>query len=166
MRRYIQRSIKYFISRCTLFLVLLYALSYTTIVVFSPEKTFHVLTGTMRGHVLILAILIFSITYPLYGFVTRYVHGNVKSRRDEIVALFEKYGMVLHHQTEGRLTFIERSQLKRFCSLYEDHVKVIDYPEGAKESGRGGIMVVGARKRTSRMAYILEVKLTELERNV
>ncbi len=149
-----------------MFLLLLYALSYTTVVVFSPETTFRVLTGTMRGYVLIFAILVFSITYPLYGFVTRYVKGSMKDHRDEIVDLFEDYGLKLHHETDGRLTFIERRQFKRFTSLYEDHIKVIDYPQGAGESGRGGIMVLGARKRTSRMAYILELKLAELERNV
>lgn len=88
----------------------------------------------------------------------------MRSRRDEIIKIFEDYGMVLHHETEGRLTFIERSHFKRFASLYEDHVKVIDYPEGSKEGGRGAIMVLGARKRTSRMAYILGVKLAELDK--
>ncbi len=149
MVRYLQRSLKYFIGLCVIYSVVVGAASFVTSAVITPGMQFRAIISTERGMFLLISFFVISAVYPLFGYMRRYTKGDMILNREQILASFNKQGMKLDHESEGRMTFISRSFLRRVIMLFEDHVKVV-------QEGDGRISVAGNRKAVAYVLYRLK----------
>ncbi len=128
--RYLQRSIKYFIALFCMYIALVLISSYLENILLTPGERFYIIMSTPRGVLLIVAFFLLAAIYPSFGFMRRYTVGDIVKHREQIITAFHRQGMVLDHESEGRMTFIAGNIFKRITLMYEDHVKVVQQPDG------------------------------------
>ncbi len=159
--RYLQRSIKYFLTLCVIYFAVMYITSFASNVVFTPGDKFHAIISTPRGVFLIIAVFVLSAVYPMFGYMRRFIAGDLVANREQIMLSFRQQGMVLDHESEGRMTFVAGSFIKRIMMLFEDHVKIIQHEDGK-------LAVSGNRKAVAyviyRLEYAIESSKVEAER--
>ncbi len=152
--RYVQRSIKYFLSICFIYAAMLYALSFTEMMVMTGGETFHALMSKPRGVFMLLAVVLLSAAYPRFGFVERRVKGSIKMHRDQINQSFAMQHFKLKSEDDHRLVFIADSIFKRIFLLFEDHILVTQVGDE--------IELRGNRKAVAyvmyRLKYAIELK--------
>ncbi|MFI3248149.1 MAG: hypothetical protein R3Y39_03365 [Rikenellaceae bacterium] len=122
--RYVQRSIKYFLSLCLVYAAMLYLMSLTEMMVLTRGETFRALMSTPRGGFMLFAVVALSAAYPRFGFVQRTLKGSVKVNREQIDRAFAQQHFKLMSEDERRLIYIADSPLKRLYLLFEDHILV------------------------------------------
>ncbi len=150
--RFFQRSIKYFLSLCIVYVVILYALSFTEMMVLTRGQTFQAVFSTHRGIVMLIAIVSLSAAYPFFGFMKRTLKGNIASERDIIIKAFElQYFRVMSEEPGYRITFVAEGIIKRISMLYEDHILVTQVGEN--------IEIRGNRKGVAYVVFRLEAAL-------
>ncbi|MFI3305016.1 MAG: hypothetical protein R3Y68_00715 [Rikenellaceae bacterium] len=147
--RYLQRSIKYFLTLCVIYFAVMYLMSFATNVVFTPGDKFHAIISTPRGVFLIVAVFVLSAVYPMFGYMRRFIDGDLVGNREQIMLSFRQQGMVLDHESQGRMTFVAGSFVKRVMMLFEDHVKIVQHADGK-------LAVSGNRKAVAYVIYRLE----------
>lgn len=155
MKRYLLRSLKYFLTLC----VLLVALIWIKIKYESLPVTFwgmlEIYFSQWNGWAMAATIVVLSATYPLFGFVRRVVSADITADRQQIEAAMATVGLELRSATESCLTF-RATGLQRLTLLFEDEVTVCSSDEG--------ITISGHRRTVIRAVIRLEGYLTNRRR--
>ncbi|MFI3258807.1 MAG: hypothetical protein R3Y16_01785 [Rikenellaceae bacterium] len=154
--RYLQRSVKYFLALSALYFAMVFVMSLVANTLFTPGDTLRELFSSQRGVFLFVAVIALSLFYPLFGFMRRYTNGDIVKHREQIITSFRLQKMKLHHESDGRMTFVADNMFKRFRLLFEDHVKVV-------QSEDGKLSVSGNRKAVAYVIYRLEVAVENAE---
>lgn len=151
--KYLNRSVKYFISLCVLTVVLTAALYVTGTAAGSPSDLVHLLFYTPRGWFLIGAVVLLSAIYPRAGYMTVGVEGDTEQHRQQIDDAFRSMGFVPAGEKEGVRFFRAESIVRRLRFRYDDRISV-------RQNGRW-IELEGPRKVVARMEYKLKSALRQ-----
>ncbi len=149
---YFSRAIKYLLSLCIIYVVVIYAMSYLGVAASSPEATFASLVSTSRGIIMIVAILALSFSYPVFGFMRQEVSGDMTTDREAIIAAFAAYGFTLKEHSNGEMTFGSDNLIKKITLLFEDRITVTQV--GNK------LVVEGIRRVVPIVIYRLEAMIS------
>lgn len=156
MKRYLLRSLKYFLTLC----VLLVALIWIKIKYESLPVTFlgmlEIYFSQWNGWAMAATIVLLSATYPLFGFVRRVVSADITADRQQIEAAMATVGLELCSATDRALTF-RATGLQRLTLLFEDEVTVTLCSEG--------VVISGHRRTVVRAVIRLEGYLTHKRRD-
>ncbi len=152
---YFSRAIKYLLSLCILYVVVIYAMSFAGVAASTPEATFASLFHTTRGVIMIIAILALSFSYPVFGFMRKEVAGDIVANRDVIIKAFTAYNFSLRSSDNGELVFGSDNLLRKFTLLFEDKITVTQV--GNK------LVVEGIRKVVPIVIYRLEAMISYSE---
>lgn len=155
MKRYIIRSVKYFVALCVLYAALMWLMHATGQTVLTLRDTGAILFGTSRGWLMLGAMVALAAIYPRLSFLTRRVEGDITDNRRQIVAAFEASGYSLVSESDSRLTF-RADGLRRLLLLYEDEVTVEQYGQW--------ICLTGIRRSVVRVAMRMESYITNYNR--
>lgn len=155
MKRYIIRSVKYFVALSVLYVALMWLMSATGQTVLTLGDTCAILFGTQRGWLMLGAMVALAAVYPRLSFLTRRVEGDIAENRKQIVAAFEASGYSLVGESDGRLTF-RADGLRKLFLLYEDEVVVEQYGQW--------ICLTGIRRTVVRVSLRLEAYITNHNR--
>ncbi len=153
MKKHLIRSVKYFFYIAIFFCILVTIMFYTST---RPEGTtvFDLFKEGAWWKILLFFIA-FAGVYPFVGYQKKkiYTAENLKTKKDEIITLFENANFVLESETETSLTFRLRNKFLRFMRTYEDAV-VIDYSDIPAT-------ISGLRKDTLRFSRSIEYLMRE-----
>lgn len=153
MKKHLIRSVKYFFYIAIFFCILVTIMFYTST---RPEGTtvFDLFKEGAWWKILLFFIT-FAGVYPFVGYQKKeiYTAENLKTKKEEIITLFENANFVLESETETTLTFRLRNKFLRFMRTYEDAV-VIDYSDIPAT-------ISGLRKDTLRFSRSIEYLMRE-----
>ncbi|MBQ6871318.1 MAG: hypothetical protein IJO23_03010 [Bacteroidales bacterium] len=153
MKKHLIRSVKYFFYIAIFFCILVTIMFYTST---RPEGTtvFDLFKEGAWWKILLFFIA-FAGVYPFVGYQKKkiYTAENLKTKKDEIITLFENANFVLESETETSLTFRLKNKFLRFMRTYEDAV-VIDYSDIPAT-------ISGLRKDTLRFSRSIEYLMRE-----
>ena len=153
MKKHLIRSVKYFFYIAIFFCILVTIMFYTST---RPEGTtvFDLFREGAWWKILLFFIA-FAGVYPFVGYQKKeiYTAENLKTKKDEIITLFENANFVLESETETSLTFRLKNKFLRFMRTYEDAV-VIDYSDIPAT-------ISGLRKDTLRFSRSIEYLMRE-----
>ncbi len=153
MKKHLIRSVKYFFYIAIFFCILVTIMFYTST---RPEGTtvFDLFKEGAWWKILLFFIA-FAGVYPFVGYQKKkiYTAENLKTKKEEIITLFENANFVLESETETTLTFRLRNKFLRFMRTYEDAV-VIDYSDIPAT-------ISGLRKDTLRFSRSIEYLMRE-----
>jgi hypothetical protein len=156
MKKYLLRSLKYFLTLC----VLLVALIWIKIKYESLPVTFlqmvEIYFSQWNGWAMAATMILLSATYPLFGFVRRVVSADITADRQQIEAAMATVGLELCSATDSALTF-RATGLQRLTLLFEDEVTVTLCDEG--------VVISGHRRTVVRAVIRLEGYLTHKRRD-
>lgn len=79
---------------------------------------------TVRGRVLVAAILVWAAVYPKVGFVVRRVGADIADDRERIINAFLAQGYVMTGEEDGCMRFRAANFFRRLRLLFEDGVVV------------------------------------------
>ena len=166
MKRYLLRSLKYFVMLCLLLVGGMVAqeqrpaalggapeyLGYTQVYDFIDEladmgimwQMLQLYFSAWNGWVMAVMIVVLSATYPYFGFVRRTVVANIAADREQIEAAMVTAGLVLKSVEGNTLTF-RATGLQRLTLLFEDDVVV---------EQQGDEVVISGHRRTVVRAVI------------
>lgn len=123
MKKYLLRSLKYFVTLCVLFVALVWLkLKYEQLPITMSEML-QLYFSAWNGWFMAVVIVAMSATYPLFGFVKRSVVATIAADREQIEAAMATSGLVLAAATADKLTF-RATGLQRITLLFEDEVVV------------------------------------------
>ena len=123
MKRYLLRSLKYFVTLCVLFVALVWLkLKYEQLPITMSEML-QLYFSAWNGWFMAVVIVAMSATYPLFGFVKRSVVATIAADREQIEAAMATSGLVLAAAAADKLTF-RATGLQRITLLFEDEVVV------------------------------------------
>lgn len=124
MKNYLVKSLKYFVALCVLCCALIW-LNITTSGggMLTPSEIISLYFSTWNGWAMAAAVILLSATYPIFGFIRRYVDGDVVRNRKQILAAMEMMGYTLTKECDGEMLF-RANVLQRFTSLFEDQIVV------------------------------------------
>ena len=144
MKRYLLRSLKYFVTLCVLFVALVWLkLKYEQLPITMSEML-QLYFSAWNGWFMAVVIVAMSATYPLFGFVKRSVVATIAADREQIEAAMATSGLVLAAATADKLTF-RATGLQRITLLFEDEVVV---------EQQGDEVVISGHRRTVVRAVI------------
>ncbi len=146
--KYLIRSVKYFLALCVLCVVLMGLMLATGTSALSFDDTIYVAFHTDRYLLLFVAIVVLSIIYPRFGFVTRKVEGDVEEHREQIINAFRAAGFSLRSEQDGELIFRADNFVRKLMLLGEDEIKVSQYGQW--------ILLDGIRRGVARVEYRLD----------
>ncbi|MFI3302316.1 MAG: hypothetical protein SNH35_00955 [Rikenellaceae bacterium] len=149
---YFSRAIKYLLSLCIIYVVVIYAMSFAGVAASTPEATFASLISTSRGIIMIIAILALSFSYPVFGFMRQEVTGDMESDREAIISSFAAYGFSLRSEGDGEMVFGSDNLIRKITLLFEDKITVTQV--GNK------LVVEGIRRVVPSVIYRLEAKIS------
>ena len=156
MKKYLLRSLKYFLTLC----VLLVALIWIKIKYESLPVTFlqmvEIYFSQWNGWAMAATMILLSATYPLFGFVRRVVSADITADRQQIDSAMAAVGLELCSATDTCLTF-RATGLQRLTLLFEDEVTVTLCSEG--------VVISGHRRTVVRAVIRLEGYLTHKRRD-
>lgn len=155
MKRYLLRSLKYFLTLCVLLVALIWIkIKYESLPV-TYLQMLEIYFSQWNGWAMAATIVVLSATYPLFGFVRRVVSADITADRQQIEAAMATVGLELRSATESCLIF-RATGLQRLTLLFEDEVTVCSSDEG--------ITISGHRRTVIRAVIRLEGYLTNRRR--
>ena len=144
MKRYLLRSVKYFVTLCLLWAALVWLkLTYEHLPITYLELV-KIYFSQWNGWAMAAMVVLLSATYPYFGFVRREVVASITADRTQIEAAMATAGLELCTATAERLTF-RASGLQRITLLFEDEVTVEQC---------GEVVVISGHRRTVVRAVI------------
>ena len=144
MKRYLLRSLKYFVTLCLLFVALVWLkITYENLPL-TMGQMMQLYFSAWNGWFMAVVIVIMSATYPYFGFVRRTVVANIVADREQIEAAMVTAGLVLKGVEGNTLTF-RATGLQRLTLLFEDDVVV---------EQQGDEVVISGHRRTVVRAVI------------
>ena len=155
MKKYIIRSVKYFIALCVLYVALMALMHYSEHAPITFAQRWELLFATWRGWGMVVATIVLAATYPYFGFAKRAFEGNIIADREEFTMAAEVSGLELVRGNETELVYRAKG-LRRLVKLYEDEVVV-------RQNGTQ-IEVDGLRSLSVRFAFDAERFITNKHR--
>jgi len=155
MKKYIIRSVKYFIALCVLYVALMALMHYSEHAPITFAQRWELLFATWRGWGMVVATIVLAATYPYFGFAKRAFEGNIIADREEFTMAAEVSGLELVSATETELRYRAKG-LRRLVKLYEDEVVV--HQNGTQ------VEVGGLRSLSVRFAFDAERFITNKHR--
>lgn len=156
MKKYLIRSVKYFIALCVLYLAVMALMFLTDTSLLTPAETFRSLVRSTRGQVLIAAAVALSALYPRFGFISRQLAGHLMSDRERIVGAFAAEGFRPVRESEYEILFRGDTLPRRLSLLFEDEIRVTQNGEW--------IVIEGIRRGVARVYFRLDSSLNRKER--
>ncbi len=147
MKRYLIRSLKYFVALCVLCASIM-ALNRMMGSALDIRQTLYVMFHTTRGMLLPAVIVVLAALYPKFGFIVRKVEGDVQQNREQILNAFRSAGFDLVREADEALFFRAKSPLYKLLLLGEDEIKVSQYGQW--------ILIDGIRRGVARVEYRLD----------
>ena len=144
MKRYLLRSLKYFVMLCLLFVALIWLKIAYEHLPLTMWQMLQLYFSVWNGWFMAIVIVAMSATYPLFGFVKRSVVATIAADREQIEAAMATTGLVLAGATADKLTF-RATGLQRLTLLFEDDVVV---------EQQGDEVVISGHRRTVVRAVI------------
>lgn len=139
--QYMGRAVRHLV-RLTVLVGLIFGVMYATnTLAIEPAD----LLGT-RGIILLVAIVLISAAYPLYGFSTASVRASMTEDREQIVEALLRGGYTLSFEREGEMLFRASSGLKRLVQLGDDAVVV-------RQTDDHNLTVSGQRKEVENARF-------------
>ena len=156
MKKYLLRSLKYFLTLCVLLVALIWIkIKYEDLPV-TYLQMLEIYFSQWNGWAMAVTIVLLSATYPLFGFVRRSVSADITADRQQIEAAMATVGLELCSATDSCLTF-RATGLQRLTLLFEDDVTVCSTTEG--------VTISGHRRTVIRAVIRLEGYLTHKRRD-
>jgi len=155
MKKYLLRSVKYFITLIVLYVALMALMHYSEHSVVTFAQRWELLFSTWRGWGMVVATIVLAATYPYFGFAKRAFTGNIATDREVFTMAAEVSGLQLVRESETELVYRAKG-LRRLTSLYEDEVTV-------RQNG-SQIEVQGLRSIAVRLAFDAERFITNKHR--
>ena len=147
MKKYLLRSLKYFLTLCVLLLALIWLkITYESLPVTMSEMI-KIYFSAWNGWAMAATVVVLSATYPFFGFVSRKIDGDIVENREQIIAAMEVSGLQLVKEDGCSITF-RATGLQRITLLFEDEVLV--------ESVGSQITISGHRRTVIRATIRLE----------
>lgn len=156
MKKYLIRSVKYFVALCVL-LVAIMALNRAMGSTLTIRETFYVMFHTTRGLLLPVVVVVLALCYPRFGFIVLRVEGDTELDREQIVNAFRSAGFSLRREEEGTLFFRADGFVQKLLLLWEDEIRVSQYGQW--------IEMDGIRRGVARVQYRLDSYLQMKRRN-
>ena len=155
MKKYLLRSVKYFIALCVLYVALMALMHYSEHAPITFAQRWELLFATWRGWGMVVATILLAATYPYFGFAKRAFEGNIIADREEFTMAAEVSGLELVKDNEKELVYRAKG-LRRLVKLYEDEVVV-------RQNGTQ-VEVDGLRSLAVRFAFDAERFVTNKHR--
>lgn len=153
--KYAIRSVKYFFALCVLCLAIITLNLAAGWSALNFSETVYVMFHTTRGLLMPAVIVLLAVFYPLFGFVTRRVGGDVAKHRTQLVNAMLSAGFSLESEADGVMKFRARGFLHKLMLLWEDEITV------SQEGDR--IVLSGIRRGVVRVVYRLESYIQMVE---
>lgn len=144
MKRYLLRSLKYFLTLCVLFVALIWIKIAYEHLPLTMWQMLQLYFSAWNGWAMAVMIVAMSATYPYFGFVRRSVVADIVADREQIEAALATSGLVLVGAKDGALYF-RATGLQRLTLLLEDEVVV---------EQQGDEVVISGHRRTVVRAVI------------
>ena len=133
--KYIIRSVKFLVALLVLYIAAVWIMSAVGVSMLSARDTIFVMFQTLRGQLLVAAIVVWVAIYPKVGYVKRECSADLDADKEQIMTAFVVSGYELMNQTRFRASnFFRRLRL-----LFEDEVVV-------RRSENGGVEIEGVRR--------------------
>ncbi len=137
--KYIIRSVKFLVALLVLYVVAVWLMSVMGASMLSFRDTIFVMFQTLRGQLLVVAIVIWVAIYPKVGYVKRESSADIDADKEQIMTAFVVSGYELAEQTESEMRFRASNFFRRLRLLFEDEVVV-------RRSESGGVEIEGVRR--------------------
>ena len=155
MKRYLLRSLKYFLMLCALFVALIWLKIAYERLPLTMGQMLQLYFSAWNGWAMAVVIVVMSATYPFFGFVRRTVVADIAADREQIEAAMATSGLVLKG-AEGNTLHFCAAGLQRLTLLFEDDVTVEQQGEQ--------IVISGHRRTVVRAVIRLEGYLVNKRR--
>ena len=137
--RYLIRSVKFLVALLVLYVAAVWLMSAMGASMLSVRDTVFVMFQTLRGQLLVAAIVVWVAIYPKVGYVKRESSADFDADREQIMTAFVVSGYELAEQNEQEMRFRASNFFRRLRLLFEDEVVV-------RRSESGGIEIEGVRR--------------------
>lgn len=153
-KRYLIRAIKQLITFLIALTLIIGVFSITSGKEFRFDTLFRPGTGTQ----LTIFLLVMSLIYPLFGYVTRKVHLNKSFEEDQttIKDIFFTNRYVIEGEGKGFVIFRHKSSFIRTMKLFEDTITV--------DVSDNPIKLEGPRKDVYRLGRMIEYAIRDLDK--
>lgn len=155
MKKYIIRSVKYFIAFCVVYVAFMALAHYTDHLPVTFAERWQLMFATWRGWGMVVGIILLAATYPFFGFAKRSFEADIEADREQLDMAAEVVGLRLVSASESELVY-RADGLRRLMRLFEDEVRV-------RQNGNQ-VEVEGLRSSSVRMAYDAERYITNKHR--
>ena len=137
--RYLLRSVKFLVSLLVMYVVAVWLMSILGASMLSLRDTIFVMFQTLRGQLLVAAILVWVAIYPKVGYIKRDSDADIDADKEQIMTAFVVSGYELMEQSEDEMHFRASNFFRRLRLLFEDEVVV-------RRGEEGGIEIEGVRR--------------------
>lgn len=137
--KYIIRSVKFLVALLVLYIAAVWLMSAVGASMLSARDTIFVMFQTLRGQLLVAAIVVWVAIYPKVGYVKRECSADLDADKEQIMTAFVVSGYELMNQTENEMRFRASNFFRRLRLLFEDEVVV-------RRSESGGVEIEGVRR--------------------
>lgn len=155
MKKYLLRSVKYFIAFCVVYVAFMALAHYTDHLPVTFAERWQLMFATWRGWGMVVGIILLAATYPFFGFAKRSFEADIVADREQLDMAAEVVGLRLVSASESELVY-RADGLRRLMRLFEDEVRV-------RQNGNQ-VEVEGLRSSSVRMAYDAERYITNKHR--
>lgn len=154
--KYLVRAIKYFVAFCVLYVGILWLSLRMSGMDVPVWDSVAVTMQTTRGQLLAVAVVVLSVAYPRFGFVTRRVECSIDEDGEQIATAFEMSGFRMVSKSDDGLVFRADNIVRRLTLLGEDEITVRQYGQWVE--------ITGIRRAVARVAYRLEMYMDNKRR--
>ena len=137
--RYLLRSVKFLVALLVLYVAAVWLMSVMGASMLSVRDTIFVMFQTLRGQLLVAAIIVWVAIYPKVGYVKRECIADFDADKEQITTAFVVSGYELVAQDENEMRFRASNNFRRLRLLFEDEVVV-------RRVESGNIEIEGVRR--------------------
>ena len=137
--RYLIRSVKFLVALLVLYVAAVWLMSVMGASMLSVRDTIFVMFQTLRGQLLVAAIVVWVAIYPKVGYVKRECVADFDADKEQITTAFVGSGYELVAQDENEVRYRASNILSRLRLLFEDEVVV-------RRVESGNIEIEGVRR--------------------
>ena len=137
--KYLIRSVKFLVALLVLYVAAVWLMSVMGASMLSVRDTIFVMFQTLRGQLLVAAIIVWVAIYPKVGYVKRECIADFDADKEQITTAFVVSGYELVAQDENEVRYRASNILSRLRLLFEDEVVV-------RRVESGNIEIEGVRR--------------------
>ncbi len=146
--KYVIRSVKYLAALIGVYFLVMCVMNLTGNLQVSPVDTFSMILASENGALKLALIVVIAAVQPLFGYITRFVDGDIHEHRTQIVSAMSASGFRLVEERDDEMIFRADTILRRVAFLFEDDIHVTQEGETIK--------IVGIRRGVAYIVYRLD----------